>query len=261
MTHKIPGLRVLNTRPLQQNTLLNQSIIEAGGYAISCPALDIKPTNPTWLLALPNGNDIDHAIFISANAVHFFYTELAQQNILWPKTIHTIAIGKGTANALSQWGVTAPTVPDIADSEHVLQLDKLHHLQQKTCVVIKGLGGLTTIEDTLQQRGANVVSLSVYQRTLPAVSPKKIKRLWQDDLVDIILITSEQALYNLFTLFGAEARSCLCKKPYLVLSKRLANAALRLGIQTIMVSSYDTVLDALETYYKLLNKGLTHDPP
>ena len=40
---------------------------------------------------------------------------------------------------------------------------------------------------------------------MPKISRQFINSIWHDDLVDIILLTSEQSLHNLFKMFGKEA--------------------------------------------------------
>ena len=106
------------------------------------------------------------------------------------------------------------------------------------------------ITKTLLARGANLISVNVYRSILPNTEQKFIHSLWHDDQVDIILFTSQQAMHNIFTLFGEAARVWLCSKPCLVISERLAEAAFTLGMRTIIVSRYDTILNTLEQYNK-----------
>lgn len=252
--NKLGGLRVLNTRPLAQGQILSQAICEAGGTSIDFPLLAIEPTTDDWLTLLPNLNDVHHAVFISANAVDFFYKKLKQQGLRWPTTIQTTAIGKASAAALAKWNIAVDHVPSVADSEHLLQLDALQNVGNQTILLIKGKGGRPEIKNTLLRRGTNLVSLAVYQRVLPSIT-QNIDSLWHDNVVDIILFTSQQAIHNLFVLLGENAHSWICKTPCLVISERLAKEASRMGMQTIIISHYDTIISTLEHY----NKGLAHD--
>ncbi len=267
----INGLRVLNTRPTEQGLSLHQAICDAGGVSIDLPALAIEPTTNNWLKNLPNLESIHQVIFISTNAVNYFYSTLEQQGLAWPATIQTTAIGKASAAALEKWRIRRDHVPSIADSEHLLQLNILQHVKNQTILLVKGEGGKMDISNTLLTRGAHLISLAVYRRTLPNTKQKRVHSLWHDDQVDIILFTSQQAMHNIFTLFGDAARYWLCGKPCLVISERLAEAAFTLGMRTILVSRYDTILKTLEHYnqeracnnvlFWRPNQGLTHGNP
>lgn len=251
----LKGLRVLNTRPLEQGQHLSRAIHEAGGISLDFPSIAIEPTPTDWLKILPNLTNVHYAIFISANAVQFFYKTLKQYQLKWPAFIKTIAIGQASAAQLANYNVPVNYIPLVADSEHLLQISALQDVEHQTFLLIKGVGGRTTIRDTLLQRGANVVTLDVYRRTFPHVSSEIIYSLWHDKTVDIILFTSQQAIQNLFTLLGKDAHAWLCKTPCLVISARLAKEASQLGMQKIIICNYETVLATLEQY----NKGLTHD--
>jgi uroporphyrinogen-III synthase len=257
----LQGLRILNTRPLPQADELNLKIRSAKGIAINCPALMIMPTpiqdrevHRSWLDYLPPLKNVTHALFISANAVTHGLNGLAQQKINWPPHIHVIAIGEGTARALQQQGIRVDSMPSIADSEHLLKLDSLQEVQHKTILLFKGEGGRPLIADTLQQRGAHLILLNVYQRVMPTINKEQLDSWWRDRAVDIILFTSEQAMQNIFTLFGEHAHAWLRQTPCLVISKRLAEVAASAGIQKVIICSTETIIDALHQF----NKGLTH---
>ncbi|WP_028388659.1 uroporphyrinogen-III synthase [Legionella fairfieldensis] len=252
--NSLQGLRVLNTRPVEQAKALSQAIETAGGTAIECPALTIVPTSRAWLSSLPVLHKVDQAIFVSANAVTHFFTSLKQERLQWPSTIQIIAIGPATATALAQYHIRVDWIPAITDSEHLLKLEIMRAIHHKTILLIKGEEGRDVLEKGLTARGTNLIPVNVYRRQLPEPNPQYISSLWHNDAVDIILFTSEQAMNNLFTLFGEEAYTWLCSKPGLVISKRLAEAAALAGIQTILVSSPENLLKTLYQF----NQGLIH---
>ncbi len=256
---KLNGLRVLNTRPLDQGVSLNQAIEDAGGIPIVLPALTIEPSADAWLKKLPPLAQVEHAIFISTNAINYFFSKLEQLRLIWPATIETTAIGQSSANALEKWKISVDHVPAMADSEHLLQFDFLQQIKNQTILLVKGEGGKIDITNTLLTRGANLISIDVYRRILPNINPQRIYSLWHDDVVDIILFTSQQSIQNIFTLFGENGRSWLCKTPCVVISERLAEAASLLGMQTIFVSRYDTILNTLEGILSGQTRGFIHD--
>lgn len=247
--HNMPnlnGLRVLNTRPEQQAMPLADAIKKAGGISINLPVINIEPTDTIWNNSLPDLTQIKCAIFTSPNAVHYFFAEILPST--WPKSVNIIALGQGTAKALTQQGLHAPILPQQADSEHLLMLDALKNIKQKKILLVKGEGGRTLINKSLIAQGAHVSTLEVYRRTQAILDRKHIQTLWHENVVDIILITSETALAYLFALFGEQARPWLCRKPYLVISERLRESAEAEGIQTVIVSSYDNIITKLLSY-------------
>jgi uroporphyrinogen-III synthase len=256
---RLHGLRILNTRPVAQAQSLNEAIQAAGGISITCPAIEIKASRTPWLNHLPPLSSLQQIIFISANAVNYFFEALAPKALIWPETITFIAIGQATAQSLAQWIQFPIHVPSIANSEHLLQLSSLQHIQGQNIVLVRGEKGREEIAQQLLYRGARLISLPVYRRVLPKLSQAMLSSLWHKDAVDIILFTSEQAMRQLFALFGKKAHAWLCNKPCVVISERLVKVARSLGLQHILLSPYDELLLSLEQYSTTLQKkGFFH---
>lgn len=249
----LTGLRVLNTRPHEQNIALAHQLQATHATSIYCPLLEIKASNNQWLQLLPELNRVDIALFISANAVSFCFKMLAAQQISWPQHIKVIAIGQGTANALRQHNIYITDIPTAPDSEHVLALSSLQQIKGQSVLLFKGEGGREVIEQRLRAQQAELVILPIYQRCLPNHVPEFINSLWHDDAVDIILLTSEQSITNLFTVFPKKAYAWLHSKPCLVLSSRLAETATLSGMKDIIISHPNHIMDALFDYYHRMN--------
>lgn len=244
------GLRVLNTRPIGQGHALAEAISFAGGFSIPFPALAISQTPPDWVNKLPSSQPLDKAIFISANAVRYFCKGCPHYQQMLSVPTQILAIGAATALALRQQKISVHTVPNVSDSTHFLQLDALRAVTNQTILLVKGEGGRTLIAETLRLRGAHVIPVEVYRRHLPKIDKAQAMHLWRENAVDIILFTSEQAIHNVFALFGEDAKPWLCNTPCVVISKRLAQVASLLGIQNILVSRHDSILETLEHYTK-----------
>lgn len=253
MTVVLKGLRVLNTRPHQQNLPLAQQLQAAQADSIYFPVLEITAADKQWLNLLPDLECVDSALFISANAVNYCFSILADHQISWPQHIKIIAIGQGTARALAHYNIRIDDLPAAPDSEHVLDLPSLQQIEGQSVLLFKGEGGREVIEQALLAQKARLTMLAVYQRSIPDYPPEFINSLWHDDAVDIILLTSEQSIKNLFTLFGKEAHAWLCGKPCLVISKRLADIAVLAGIKKIIISHPNHMMDALFDYYQGIN--------
>ena len=241
----LQGLRILNTRPEAQAHELNQAIIDAGGEAIAFPTIAIEPIpTASWLTDLPSLDTVSQVIFTSSNAVHCFFAGLTKQRP-WPEKIRVVAIGHATAQALEQHHIPVHFIPHHANSESLLELDSLQELNQEALFLIKGEGGRTLIPEVLATRGAIVSVINVYRRILPQFNPIELTQLWQNDAIDMIVFTSQEAMQNCFDLFGEQARAWLQKKPCVVISPRLAEAARLLGMKNIITATPETILTTI----------------
>jgi len=240
------NLRVLNTRPKNQAKQLTQTLRDGGCVVVECPTLEIKPTPSQWLQTLPDLRQVAMGIFVSVNAVHFFFKGLKQQGIDWPSGLHVIAIGQATADALEAHGIKVHEIPSFPDSTHVVSLPSVQQLtSMHSVLLIKGVGGRPDISNYLISQKINIIPIEVYKRELPQVNSQQLADIWRKDQVDIILLTSIESLHNLFELFGVDAKPWLISKCYLVLSERIAQAASGLGIKNIMICHPNQVVTML----------------
>lgn len=247
MIKRLNGLRVLNTRPKKQGQELAKLINNAGGISLDCPTLEIRATPTHWLQKIPHLNTVEQAIFISANAVEYTFEEMNRKDIAWPTSIKVIAIGQGTARALQNYQIEIDKIPLIPDSEHLLSLMN-PTLKNKVILLFKGEGGRAVIENALQEKQAQLIILAVYKRFLPSIPHDYIYSLWHNDAVDIILLTSEQSIHNLFMLFNQDAHDWLQNKPCLVISERLKQAASLKGIKKIIISHPNRIIETLDDH-------------
>ncbi len=227
------------------------AIEKANGVSVELPTIQIRPTN-NWIGTLPNLNTIQHAIFVSKTAIHHFFLSLHQQQIPWPNDLPITVLGQGSAEALSAFDLSAKYIPMNSDSEHLLNMSHLQSLRKQSILIVKGQGGRTLLADTLIKRGAVVHTVDVYTRQLPETILSTNASVWQNDEVDIILFTSQQAMEQLFVLLGSDAHAWIREKPCVVISPRLAQAAAQLGIKKIITTRYEVLLKTLE--------GFDHDP-
>ncbi|KGP62378.1 uroporphyrinogen-III synthase [Legionella norrlandica] len=248
MTISLKGLRILNTRPKGQAQALNKEIIEAGGVPVECPALEIISSQKNWIAQLPDLSAINQAIFVSPNAVRYSLSKLVAKGIHWPTSIRVIAIGKGTAKALTEFHIPVNDVPELPNSEHLITLDSLQEIKNQQILLVKGEDGRKLIEEYLLSKDTKLHSLTVYKRIIPMINKEFINSLWRNDLVDIILLTSEHSLRNLFKMFSKEGQIWLQNKPCLVISDRLAKTASLFGIKKILVSHPDRMINTLFDY-------------
>lgn len=227
----LQGLRVLVTRPAGQADRLHDLIAAAGGRPVRLPAIEIHDTPDMEGLqqALMQLERYDLAVFISVNAVEktMEYCRFLSQ---WPARVKIATVGARSAAALESYGLSVDLVPGHRfNSEALLALPELHDMTGRRVVIFRGNGGRDKLRDTLVERGAEVDYVEVYRRVCPDVDPGSLQHLWQPGVLDVITVTSNESLQNLFDMAGSEGQAALCGIPLVVASQRQVALAEKLG--------------------------------
>ena len=182
---------------------------------------------------LPGLHNYDCAIFVSRNAV------LHALTILQGRTdrlagLRIIALGEGTADALSAAGLHVVAHGGVqADSETLLALPMLREaeVRNRRIVIFRGAGGRELLADTLRARGAQVDYAEVYQRIRPVYGKAVLDKIWLVDRLDWMVVTSSEALHNLFAILGPEHRVIMLDTGLVVIGARMARLAQELGFR------------------------------
>lgn len=252
----LKGLRILLTRPEQQQEILKQQLERCGAVVQSYPVLAIK--------GLDKGQDVEqyqrckqqwmrldefkHVIFISTNAVQF---GLEWVGAFWPQLpvgLQWYAIGAATAEALSKYGIEATQARGSMNSEALLALPELQSVTGDKVLIVRGVGGRDYLQQQLQQRGAVVEYAECYRRTVPEAATGELVALMEEQSFDVVCVMSGESLQNLSQLLGSQ-KELLHQKNLLVPGQRVAGKAKALGCQRLIVAenaSVDGLLQALE---------------
>ncbi|MFZ5588270.1 MAG: uroporphyrinogen-III synthase [Pseudomonadota bacterium] len=234
--HSKPALdrvRVLVTRPAHQAQRLRELIEARGGQVLLFPVLDIVEAENSATLddIITRLDEFDIAIFISANAVNQGVSLILGRRAL-PPHLKLATVGQRTAKELEQYGLCADICPSGKfNSEALLALDEMHDVRGKNIVIFRGEGGREFLADTLRERGAQVEYAEVYRRAKPQGDSGALLHALMHRDVDIVTVTSNEGLRNLFDLAGSEAQPQLRQLPLVVISERQAELARELGFQ------------------------------
>jgi len=233
----LDGLSVLVTRPVHQADKLCALIEAAHGRPIRFPALEILgPADKVAARdALAAARRCDLLIFVSTNAVDYAYPLLPDQ---LPADVGIAAIGQATAQALDRLGLAPTLVPERMDSEGLLALPGLQNIQGRSVLVLRGNGGREHLADTLRERGAEVVQVEVYRRQTPQrkAAAANLVQNWEQ-LVDVVLASSNAILDNLFVMLGETGVSKLTVTPLVAVSQRMAAHAVERGCGIVHVAN------------------------
>ena len=226
----LDGVCVMVTRPQELAQGLVKLIEQEGGRALCFPALELAEveSSPELALLIERLEGYDLAIFVSPSAVVRGLASIRRRRE-WPATLPSAAIGEGTAQALRQHRLeVALTAPSPFSSEALLELAALQRerVRARRIVIFRGQGGSTLLGDTLRARGAEVDYAEVYRRVRPC---RDVAPVLTSGEVDVVVVTSGEALRNLFEMAGIGGHASLCQTPFVVISKRLAELARERG--------------------------------
>ncbi len=226
----LDGINIAVTRPAHQAENLCRLIEAEGGHALRFPVIDILPPADIAPLQarLQDLSNDRLAIFISANAVHYAYQILEDRRL--PESLLRAAVGQATARALAAYGQPAHILPPAPyNSEALLALPELQSLQGKRVIIFRGGNGRALLADTLRGCGAQVDYAEVYRRIVSTLDPERLYRAWDKGKLDMIIITSNEGLQNLFARVDAGHRQRLLETALVVISDRSAMLAQELG--------------------------------
>ncbi len=246
---------IVITRPAGQVGHLAKVITDAGGIAVLFPVLAIQDIeDPQPLIDIATQLEaFDLAVFVSPNAVNKALKVICAQRS-WPQQLRVATVGKSSERELARFGVANVIAPqERFDSEALLALPELVDMAGRRVVVFRGDGGRELLGDTLMARGATVVYVSCYRRSMPQVDAAPLLQLWSRHELDAVTITSSEGLRNLFAMIGPAGKSLLQQTPLFVPHARIAEAARKLGMQRVIPTAPgdDGLLDGMTGYFSM----------
>lgn len=232
MTKRKMKQLIMITRPAHQAGPLAKGIKAAGGEAFLFPTLNIIPAELSQknIEQIKHINQFDIIIFISPNAVEHGLNLIKSQREL-PESILLATIGQGSAKAVYEHIGKQPNIvpKENYNSEGLLATSAMQNVANKRILIIRGNSGREHLKQTLEQRGAVVEYLDVYQRVKPTTNTSDLEQYLQNNQIAAIVITSATSLKNLMDLTPAKVTPQLLQTPLLLINKRLIDIAKEVG--------------------------------
>ena len=236
MSRRLQGQIILNTRPAHQQGELTRMLQRDGARVLSFPVIEIQTVTPgdSQQRLRHAIADYDILLFVSRNAVDGAF-RLIDATQLHPATRLGV-IGAASSAALRAALADGPVDVDDClvagepyNSETLLQALAGHSVAGQRVLIFRGQQGRNLLGDELQRRGAVVEYAEVYRRALPAGGAEAFNRLVADGMPTLVVLTSTEGMQNLFELVDAQAARALCRIPWLLISERMRESALKLG--------------------------------
>lgn len=243
------GTRVLVTRPVHQANNLCLLIEARGGMAVRLPTIDIVACSDLTekIKALKSTEPFQWLVFISANAVNFALGAISGKIDQFTNA-RIAAIGRSTAKSLESVGLTVDLLPDQgSDSEALLASPQMHAVSGQRILILRGIGGREELADILRGRGAEAEYLEVYRRIIPSLDCSEVMHLLTRNGLDVVTVTSGEALQNLLIMLGEKYHKTLTALPLVAVSERIARIAAESGFKRIFVADSPADTSILET--------------
>ena len=247
-TGPLRGLRILTTRPARQGAGILGRLRSLGATADNFPTIEIVERTGDDA-RLERIGEYELAIFISANAVVCGFAALARVGASCPDLPPTVAIGRSTAELLKARGVGDVSYPRQPNSEALLETSAVRALAPASRVIVfRGRGGREAIAAGLRGRGLTVDYAEVYERIKPRAS------LSFTEPRDLVLVTSNDALSNLYELTETASRACLLRTQLILGSRSMLVLHRRLGFERAAVCAAspldDDMVAAVKAWYR-----------
>lgn len=224
MTAPLAGVTVVVTRPRAQAARFAALVTAAGGTPLLLPTLEIEPIELDAAARERLAPDAhDWTIYTSANAVLNSLRQLPR-----PVRSRIAAIGRATARALEQQGLTVHAVPaEASESEGLLALAPFATLDGRRVLIVKGSGGRELLREELARRGAEVVAVDVYRRSRAQPDTAALEQLARACAQGRVAIaaTSTEVLESLLAIANEDRVPRLREAALLVPGERVADAA------------------------------------
>ena len=228
----LENLKVLVTRPKQQADNLCESIENLGGTAIRFPVIEINKSEIQQVAKkiLDDLEQYDIGIFISRNAVEWTLKLLDEKKSAL-ESLSLISIGPATTAALKR-ALSGTVITNCGtNSESLLENEALgtEAVSGKKIIIFRGQGGREHLATTIRQRGAKVDFAEVYRRDCPQYDSDFINKIWALNVPDVVVVTSNNGLENLFSLLNNEQRNLLLSKQLVVMGRRMFDFSVGFG--------------------------------
>jgi len=195
------GQRIVVTRDASGTKALAEEFERLGAVPILFPVIEFVPLSTEPLAAALGAWDaLDWIVFTSGNAVRFIFRYLDSRGRPsgWPRVA---AVGSATARLLEEtYGLTVDHVPGQFTGEQLAE--GMGDLTGQRVLLPRSRIGRPGTVEALQERGAEVIEVPVYDTVLADPGPEALGAL--RDGVDVITFASPSAVLNFLQIVEKE---------------------------------------------------------
>jgi uroporphyrinogen III methyltransferase/synthase len=253
------GVRVMVTRPADQAQEMYNSLRGFGAEVLAYPTIatseHVDP--PAWLAYEKITTAKRWLVFTSENGVRYFMKQFLskRRDIRTLQPFKIAAVGDGTSKALTKYHLTPDFVPTEATTGALTdQLAAHDSWESATAVRARGNRSDENIEMRLQEAGAEVIPMTVYQTYFPQW-PEGFKEKLFEYPPDVVTFTSGSSVEGLFAnLSNNEVKEIIEGATLLSIGPSASNAAAAHGLSVTIEAkqhSIASMIDELMRYAQL----------
>ena len=193
------GRTVIVTRAREQASSFRARLEELGAEIVELPTIEIEPLP----FDLPSLSVAAWIVFTSVNAVDGFFTRGIELHGLDARALaglRVAAIGPGTAEALSRFGIRPDLVPERSVAESLLEAFPPALIDERV-VIPRAETARDVLPEGLERLGYAVDIVAVYRTVTAVPDPADLDRL-RSGGIDAITFTSASTVDNFFDLVG-----------------------------------------------------------
>ncbi len=224
------GKRIAVTRPKERAGTLSDRLRQLGAEVIECPCIETVLKEDQSALKSALSCSFDWAAFTSPAGVHLTVQALKAigRDLRELYGLKLAAVGRGTAEALEQYGLTADLVPTCADGAHLAEALLSELPPDGAVLILRGTGGDGALPERLLAADMVVADIALYETVLrPDLATELRERLTANEL-DAAAFTSASAV----RAFGEAVKGCaFAGFPAVCIGPKTAREAERLGLQ------------------------------
>jgi uroporphyrinogen-III synthase len=198
----LEGRTILITRAKTQAKEFGKKLELAGGTIVYLPTIEITPPD-SWVecdTAIRHLNTYDIIVFTSVNAVGNFFARALIVDGLSLSTMRrkmVFAVGEKTRSALESQGCKTEDLPEKASAQDLGHLLQQIELKGKSVLLPRGNLGTQALPRLLQQCGAIVHEVIVYQTRKPEIkSIESIQQMLANRAIDVVTFFSPSSVRN-----------------------------------------------------------------
>jgi uroporphyrinogen-III synthase len=187
----LSGKTVLVTRGKEQAREFSELLAQTGALPLEIPLISFSlPSNIEPIKqVLKEVNRYDWIIFTSKNGVDFFF-QLMDEAALREAAFKIAVVGQKTAQALKKRGLQPDIVPKEFVAEGLIETLKPLIKPDERVLLVKGNLARPVLKSALEQLGANLDEVIVYETKLNESGKSQIINLLIKQNIDVITFTS-----------------------------------------------------------------------
>ena len=199
------GKTVVVTRPRERAGTLAARLREQGANVIEAPCIQTVERENVQPLADALRQKHDWAVFTSPAGVHATVHALAKlgRDLRALYGMQLAAIGRGTADALAGYGLTADLIPAQYDGEHLADALTAAMPQGGAALLLRAAAGGQILPEKLKAAGVYVTDVPLYDTEYSCAKADELRAMLEAGTADVVTFTSMSTVEGFVQAVGA----------------------------------------------------------